>query len=68
MQLGKMIRQIREENEHDQIHFADYLQCSQSYVSKIEKGWTTPNTYFLRNLRDYYNVDLNKLFDECELP
>lgn len=67
MKLGKIIREIREDQDLDQTEFAKILNCSQSYVSKIEKGWIYPNVYFLELLRATFYVDLNYLFDHGEI-
>lgn len=54
--LGSELRRLREKAEFDQLAAANYLECSNSKISRIELGQGLPKMIELRGLLDLYGV------------
>lgn len=59
--IGEKIRSIRKNMKISQGDFADTLGVTQSYISKIESGLTTPNVSFLKSFREKFGADINTI-------
>ena len=46
-----LFKELRYHKDLTQTEFADYLDCAQGYISKIENDLCTPSIYFLIKFR-----------------
>lgn len=64
--LGKKIKQIREEYGLTQKEFAKKLGVSGITIQKYEKGEREPSYTFLKRLEEIFGVDINWLFGKTK--
>ena len=58
------LEKFRVKKKLSQMDFAKSIGVVQSTVSKIEHGKVLPSFEFLKNLREVYNFNVNKLFKD----
>ncbi|MBC9911946.1 helix-turn-helix domain-containing protein [Chitinophaga varians] len=56
MNFGKVIRTLREQKQQNQRDFADYIGISQTSLSLIESGKTTPTDATLDRIAARFNT------------
>lgn len=62
-QLGKRIKQLREQQGLSQEQLADAAQMSRTYLAYLETGKRTPSFASLCAIADVLQVALKELFD-----
>lgn len=55
--IGQRIKQARKENNKTQETLAEYLEVSNSYISRIERGTTKLSLELLIKICTYLNID-----------
>jgi transcriptional regulator with XRE-family HTH domain len=66
--LHKIIKQIREDSNLNQVEFSKTLGVSQGYISKIEAGLSKSiNIKVLIVLRKVYNLDINNILEKLTI-
>lgn len=63
--IGKRIKKLRDENGCTQEQLAEFLDVSNAYISKIERGKTTINLNTLSNICDYLKVSPSYILTGC---
>ena len=63
--IGKRIKKIREENGCTQEQLAEFLDVSNAYISKIERGKTALNLNALSSICDYLSVSPSQVLTGC---
>lgn len=63
--IGKRIKKIRDENGCTQEQLAEFLDVSNAYISKIERGKTTINLNTLSSICDYLKVSPSYVLTGC---
>lgn len=63
--IGKRIKKVREENCRTQEQLAEFLDVSNAYISKIERGKTTINLNTLSSICDYLKVNPSYILTGC---
>ena len=56
--IGKRLKKAREDKGYTQETLAEYLDVSNAYVSKIERGKTSLNLNTFSSICDYLNVSM----------
>ncbi len=59
--FGKIIRQLRLENNLTQEVLAKELYTTQRRISYLELGKIEPDIYFLQNVANYFDVSIDYL-------
>lgn len=55
------LRDLREDNDKQQRHLAEYLKCSQQTYSRYENGQVMPSLEVMEKLSVYYNTSVDYL-------
>lgn len=65
--LGRNIKIERIRKNITQENFAEMIDMSLSYISKLEQGLTSPTAIVLYKMAKVLNVQMEKFFDGIEL-
>lgn len=66
--IGEKLKTLRLRQGLTTRQLADYLQTTNSQISRIENGLRQPSADFIVKVSDFFNVPLDKLMrDELEL-
>ncbi len=63
-QIGKKIKELREENNYTQKQVADYLKIDQGHLSNIENGKRNTTVDIIEKLCDLYNCSFEYILNE----
>ena len=63
MTIGVRLKELRELNNFTQKQIAEYLDYSQSYITKLEKDEKILTVYALEELSDLYNCSEEYILD-----
>lgn len=67
LKLGRNIKIERIRKNITQEEFAEKIDMSLSYVSKLEQGLTSPTAIVLFKMAKLLNIPMEKFFEEIEL-
>lgn len=62
-QLGRRIKQLREDKKWSQRELEAYCGIDHSDLSKMESGYINPQAYTLYRISQAFNITLSQLFD-----
>ncbi len=65
--LGKNIKIERIRKDLTQEKFAELIDMSLSYVSKIEQGLTSPTAFVLYKMSKILNIPMEEFFREIDM-
>lgn len=65
--LGRNIKIERIRKNITQENFAEMIDMSLSYISKLEQGLTSPTAIVLYKMAKVLNIQMEKFFDGIEL-
>ena len=65
--LGRNIKVERIRKNMTQEKFAEMIDMSLSYISKLEQGLTSPTAIVLYKMAKVLNIQMEKFFDGIEL-
>lgn len=65
--IGKRIKKLREEKNYTQEQLAEFLDVSNAYISKIERGKTTLNLNTLSSICDYLGEKPAFILEGCKI-
>lgn len=63
MQVGKRIKELREDKGMKQVELADLIDMEATNLSKLEKGVHLPKEDNLNKITNALNVEIKDLFD-----
>ena len=63
MDLGSKIKNIRYNHNISQEELAKVLEINRNYLSRIETGKSEPTLSIIRNMVNYFKVDVASLMD-----
>lgn len=63
MDIGKKIRNMREDMDYTQEQMAALIPMNQSNYSKIERNVQDPSVFQLKRIAEILSIDLNELFE-----
>lgn len=63
MNIGKKIRNMREDMDYTQEQMAALIPMNQSNYSKIERNVQDPSVFQLKRIAEILSIDLNELFE-----
>lgn len=66
IQIGKRIRQLREERNIPQVEFASMCNFEKSNLSRLESGNTNPTAYTLYIISKNLEISLVEIFKEIK--
>jgi transcriptional regulator with XRE-family HTH domain len=61
IQLGTVVRKLREERELSRITLAEISFVNEKYIGKIERGESSPSCFILKKLSIGLNVELSEI-------
>lgn len=64
MEIGKVLRQLREERDVSIKELADELGISSSHISQIERGISSPSITMLKNISNVLDVPITYFFEQ----
>lgn len=64
--FGKVIKQLREEQELSQQELADYAELDRSYISDMERGRYNPTLQTIYKLSEILKIKPNKLIEKVD--
>jgi putative transcriptional regulator len=65
--LGKRIKQLREECELNQLELAAKLNKDKQFINRYEKNGANPSAYILLTIAEALGVPIAKLYDFSSL-
>lgn len=68
MGFGSVLRDLRKQNHLTQAELAKILNIAESTISMWELGKRTPDFEKLEEIADYFNVDMNYLHGQSDVP
>lgn len=63
MDFGSKIQMLRRNHSLSQEKLAAILKINRNYLSRIETGKSEPSVTVLRNIAEYFKVDITTLMD-----
>lgn len=63
MDFGSKIQMLRKNHNLSQEKLAAILKINRNYLSRIETGKSEPSLSVLRNIAEYFKVDITTLMD-----
>lgn len=63
MDFGNKIQMLRKNNNLSQEKLAAILNINRNYLSRIETGKSEPSLSVLKNIAEYFKVDITTLMD-----
>lgn len=63
MEFGKKIQLLRKNHNLSQEKLATILKINRNYLSRIETGKSEPTLSVLKNIAEYFKVDVASLMD-----
>ena len=63
MEFGTKIQMLRKSHSLSQEKLAEILKINRNYLSRIETGKSEPSISVLRNIAEYFNVDIISLMN-----
>jgi transcriptional regulator with XRE-family HTH domain len=64
IQVGSVVRKLREERELSRLTLADISGVNEKYIGKIERGECSPSAFILKKIALGLHVNLSKLLKE----
>lgn len=66
MDLGKKIREIREDRNMSIKELAEKLKVSNSHISQVERNISSPSITMLKNIANVFEIPMTSFFDDIE--
>lgn len=63
MEFGTKIQMLRKNHNLSQEKLASILKVNRNYLSRIETGKSEPSLSFIRNIAEYFKIDVASLMD-----
>jgi transcriptional regulator with XRE-family HTH domain len=64
--FGKVIRELREENELSQQELADFSEVDRTYISDLERGLNYPSLNTIYKLAEVLKIKPSKLIEKVD--
>jgi transcriptional regulator with XRE-family HTH domain len=61
IQLGTVVRKLREERELSRITLAEISSVNEKYIGKIERGESSPSCFILKKLALGLKIELTEI-------
>ena len=61
IQLGTVVRKLREERELSRITLAEISSVNEKYIGKIERGESSPSCFILKKLAQGLKIELTEI-------
>ena len=63
MNFGSKVQMLRKNHGISQERLAEILNINRNYLSRIETGKSEPSLSVLKDIAEYFNVDITSLMD-----
>ncbi len=60
--IGRKLKELRQEKELSQEKLAEYVNMSREHISCIERGKNLPTVETLYHLANYFKIDIKDFF------